>query len=88
MAGNSINNIKKGVKKFVTEEFLPEGTYIKDDELLFDIGIIDSLGLIKLTAFIEENFGVIINPRDIDMDDFNTIEKIARFVNGRKKENG
>lgn len=83
----SYDDVKRDIKNFILEEFLSEGYNLSDNELLFDVGIIDSLGMIKLTAFLEENFGVVINPSEVTMDNFDTIEKIAKIVSERTKNN-
>lgn len=81
------DDVKKDIKRFILEEFLPKGYDLKDNEFLFDSGIIDSLGMIKLTAFIEKTFDVVINPSEVTMDNFNTIEKIARIISEKTKKN-
>lgn len=86
------DDVKKEVKKFILEEFLPEGYVLKDDEFLFDTGVfdtgvIDSLGMIKLMAFIEKTFDVVINPSEVTMDNFNTVEKIVRIINEKINKN-
>jgi len=43
--------------------------------------------MVKLTAFIEETFGIVINPSEATMDNFDTIEKIAEIVNEKTKKN-
>lgn len=78
-------NIKEEIKKFILEEFLPQGYKLKDDELLFDSGIIDSLGVIKLTAFIEEKFKTVINPSEVRIENFNTVNKIATIITEKIK---
>mgnify|MGYP001559322701 CR=1 FL=1 len=74
------DKIKEDLKKFVLEEFFPKGRQLSDEESLFHSGIIDSLGVIKLTAFLENNFKVIVNPSEVSMDKFNTINEITRFI--------
>lgn len=79
----SNDEVKERIRKFISEEFLSDGQELKDDESLFVTGIIDSLGMIKLTAFVEEEFGTPINASEVTMDNFGTIEEIAKRV--RKK---
>jgi acyl carrier protein len=76
----STRNIKDEVGKFILEEFLPKGYVLNDDVSLFDSGIIDSLGVIKLIAFIEEKFKIIINPSEVRIENFNTIDKITDII--------
>jgi acyl carrier protein len=45
---------------------------------LFDTGIIDSLGIIDLLAFVEEVIGARVPIRMVDMRYFGTVDRIAR----------
>lgn len=75
------DDIKERIKKFIMEEFLHKGYNLKYDELLFDSGIVDSLGFLKLLVFIEKTFDVSIDMSEISIENFNTIEDIAKIIN-------
>jgi acyl carrier protein len=75
--------VKEKVKNFIVENFLFGERGLKDDEPLFDSGIIDSLGLIKLIAFIEENFNVSIDMGEIMIENFNTVNDIMETLKSR-----
>ena len=47
---------------------------------LFSRGIIDSFGVLELIAFLEDTFGVEIDPARHELVDFDTAEKIAALV--------
>lgn len=53
---------------------------LEDDESLLRTGIIDSLGIMELVGWIEETFGVTIDPEEITEQNFDTLTGIARFV--------
>ena len=57
------------------------------DAPLISSGIIDSFGVLELIAFLEEHFGVEIDPARHDLNDFDTVEKIAELV-GRLRKTG
>lgn len=76
-------DILRRIKGFISEEFLSKDMELKENQSLFESGIIDSLGMIKLMAIIEDSFGVIINPSDVAIDNFDTIEKISQIVSER-----
>lgn len=48
---------------------------------LFDSGIVDSLFAAELVAFTEQEFDVIVEDEDLDMDNFRSIDALAGFVN-------
>jgi len=71
---------KEKIKNFIVENFLFGEGELEDDEPLFESGIIDSLGLIKLLAFIEETFNISLNMSEIDIEDFNTLDDILKTI--------
>jgi len=75
--------VKEKIKNFIIENFLFSERGLKDDEPLFESGIIDSLGLIKLIAFIEEKFKVSIDMSEIMIENFNTVNDIMETLKSR-----
>ena len=51
---------------------------------LVDAGIIDSVGILKLVDFIESDLGVKIGDDDLIPENFDTLDDIARLVDGKK----
>jgi acyl carrier protein len=43
-------------------------------------GTLDSLALVELLLRLEQNFGVRISVDDLELDDFRSLDSIARFV--------
>ena len=58
---------------------VPESPPAPDSPIIAS-GLVDSLGLFKLIAFIEEHFGVEIAPEDIVLENFVNIGAIAALV--------
>jgi acyl carrier protein len=52
---------------------------------LIEGGLLDSLGLFKLIAFMEDTFRISIVPEDIQFENFATVNAIETFI--RKKRN-
>lgn len=76
--------MKDKIKDFIISTFMYGEGSLKDDELLFDSGIIDSLGLIKLLSFIEKEFDIQVDMSDITMDNFASVNNIAATINEKK----
>jgi len=70
------------VKAFVLDEFLPDdaGNQIDDDDDLLAGGVIDSLGVLKVLAWIEDEFHVPVDDLDFALENFRTVSAIASFV--------
>ena len=70
------------VKKFVIEEFLPDVApedLAVDYDLLAD-GVIDSLGLLKLIAWVEDHFQLSVHDTDLDPNNFRSVQAIEEFI--------
>ena len=50
------------------------------DAPLFSSGIVDSFGVLELIAFLDDAFGVDIDPARHELAEFDTIAKIAALV--------
>jgi acyl carrier protein len=70
------------IKQFVTEEFAPDisANDLDADLDLLSSGVIDSLGLLKLIAWIETTFDVVVDDAALDPDNFRTVSAIDGFI--------
>lgn len=50
------------------------------DENLLESGLIDSLGIMKLVAFLEDEFNVSIPPEDLTIENFMTIGHMSAYL--------
>ncbi len=78
--------MKEQLKKFIVGNFMYGEGNIADDEDLFESGVIDSLGFIKLLSFIEKTFNVPIDMSEVAMDEFGTVNDIADMINKKLKK--
>jgi acyl carrier protein len=53
---------------------------------LVEGGMIDSLGFMDLFIILEDEFGIEIEPGDLDLDHFRTVERMASFVIDKRNE--
>ncbi len=72
--------MKEQIRRFIVENFLFNERGLEDDEPLFDSGIIDSLGLMKLLAFIEKKFNISVEMSEIMIENFNTLNGIMETL--------
>ena len=74
-------NRRDALLKFVVDEFLQgDASDIPDDLDLIANGVVDSLGLLKLVAFLEEQCGVSIAPEAMVPDSFRSIASIMALI--------
>jgi acyl carrier protein len=71
------------LRNFIVEELVSDEAPLGlDDNLLAD-GMIDSLGAVRLIAFIEERFGFQIPSKDLVIENFRTIHRLAAYLESR-----
>ena len=50
------------------------------EELLFDRGILDSFSMLQFILLVEGSLGLSFDPGEINLDNFNSLGRIARFI--------
>jgi acyl carrier protein len=76
-----VSEIGNRIKDFIAGELMFEDTTasLSEDTPLLG-GIIDSLGLMQLISFIEEEFEVAIDDAEVTTDNFRTVGDIEQLV--------
>lgn len=75
--------IKEQIREFILQN-LAHGkgiTQLTDDESLMQNGVVDSLGIFRLVAFLESAFRLRISDEAITHENFQSINSIEQFVN-------
>lgn len=69
------------IKDFIQTEILHgRNISLKDDEDLLSAGILDSLSILKIVAFVEERFNFSVPDEDVVFDNFSSINALAEYV--------
>ena len=53
---------------------------VEGDSELFSTGMLDSVAMIGLIAFVEEHAGIRVQPGDVTLDNFDTVDAILAYV--------
>ena len=73
-------NLKEKIRSFIVKtSYLPEEN-VKNDTLIFQQGVMDSMGFITLINFLEESFSLKANDNDLVETNFESVNAIADFV--------
>jgi acyl carrier protein len=78
--------IKATVKNFILNEFLPgeDPAALTDTTALVTTGILDSIAVLKVVTFLENQFGITIEPHEAVVENLNTLSDIAQLVMSKK----
>ena len=70
---------------FIKQRFpLASSKELTQDLSLLDSGVVDSLGVLDLVGFIEEQFGIAAQDEDLVPENFDSIDALTRFVKERR----
>jgi acyl carrier protein len=82
---NASSQIADRVRRFIIDNYLymrPDAS-VGDDDRLLATGIVDSMGVVEIVAFLEEEFGVVVPDEEVTEDNLGSVRSIAAFVAGR-----
>jgi acyl carrier protein len=95
-----MENIKEELRQFIISEFLPggqttegnggsrtgriSGANLNDDTSLQTSGILDSTAMLRLVNFVEERYGIEVQAHETGVDNFDSIDGIAAFVESKR----
>lgn len=77
--------IKNEIRKYIAETSFTNIEDIKDDILIFDTGLLDSMGLLFLIEFLNESFKIEVNDDELNPKNFESINSIVSFVCNKQK---
>jgi acyl carrier protein len=81
------NDIASRIEGFIRAHFgvAPSDAGFTRSAALFELGYVDSVGMVELLSFIGEEFGVEITDAELLSGNFTTIDGIAGVVHGLRK---
>jgi acyl carrier protein len=80
-----LNGTKNVLKKFISDTSFANIEKIKDDTLIFREGIFDSMGLMTLITYLEDNFKIQIQDTDLVEENFESVNAIYGFLEKKVK---
>jgi acyl carrier protein len=80
-------DIKATVKTFILNEFLPgeDPAALTDTTPLMTTGILDSIAVLKVVTFLENQFHITIEPHEAVVENLNTLSDIVRLVTAKQQ---
>ena len=74
--------IIESIRSFFETDLLKRSNveHVSNTDNVISAGIVDSLGIVKIISYLEDTFSVAIDDSDLVMENFETIESMATFV--------
>ncbi len=75
-------DIQAQIRDYIAQNLLfsDDGFGYSDDASFLEEGIVDSVGIMELVMFLEENFGLTVDDEDLTPDNFDSVNKLAAYI--------
>jgi acyl carrier protein len=79
--------LREQIRGFIIENYLfGDAEPLTDDAVsLLDNGIVDSVGVLEMVAWLEQNHGLKVEDQELVPENFDSVERLVRFV---ERKNG
>jgi acyl carrier protein len=64
------------------------GVEFSDDDNIFRKGFVDSLFAVQLIAYLEQEFGIKVTNKDLNINNFHSVSKMVSFVEKKRQDGG
>lgn len=78
-----MSELKETIREFLRDSGGVDVSEVSNDSPLFSTGIIDSFTLVSLMALIETHAGFQVDPMDVTLENFDTIDRMQAYVDRR-----
>jgi acyl carrier protein len=77
-----MKHIEKMIRIYIAENLLfsDNGYPYADDASFLEEGIVDSMGIMEVVAFVEETFGLAVEDQELVPDNFDSVSKLAAYI--------
>ncbi len=77
-------NIQESVTQFIFSKFpLAKKKGIAPNESLLESGIVDSMGILEIVTYIEDEYSIQLSDEEVLADNFATVESIAELIGSK-----
>ena len=77
------------IRDFVVKQFpLARKNGVKPSDKWLETGLLDSLGILDLVHFLEQEFGVLVSDEELMPENFQSLNAVAAFVRSKQLEAG
>ncbi|MDQ1355056.1 MAG: hypothetical protein QG657_5365 [Acidobacteriota bacterium] len=78
--------LKEQIRKFIESNLVvfEDEAEFSDSDNIFEMGFVNSLFAMKLVNYIEENFNVQVANDDLEISNFNSVNRITEFIENKR----
>jgi acyl carrier protein len=73
--------IEDRIRQFIFHNlYFAENNSLRDEDSFLETGVIDSMGVMELVAFVQAEFGVPVDQKEVVVENFDSVGKLAGFI--------
>jgi len=78
-------DLTKKIRDFINENLIvfDDDAEFTDSDNIFALGFVNSLFAMKLVSYVENNFNIKVANEDLRIENFNSVDNIAAFINSK-----
>ena len=79
-------SIEQTIRNYILENYLftDDQSTLQNDESFLDKGIIDSTGILEVISFLESDFGVKVEDREMIPDNLDSVNNLVKYVTAKQ----
>ena len=81
---NDTSVIKEMIKDFIADTAMVDKEIIKDNSLIFDEGIFDSMGFLSLISYIEKDFNIKAEDSELLEENFESVNAMLNYISKKR----
>ena len=86
--GHDVTDIEGRIIAFIERELMSPGETVTRDDDLLSGEVFDSIGVLRLAAFVEEEFQLDMQPADFVVENFQNVAVLAEYVGRTAAQTG
>jgi acyl carrier protein len=78
--------LKEQIRKFIEANLVvfEDEAEFTDSDNIFEMGFVNSLFAMKLVSFIEQEFAIEVDNEDLEISNFNSVDRIVGYIENKK----
>lgn len=78
-----MSDVNAAIQDFLATELLSPGTELDAETPLLTTELLDSMGVLTLVGFVEDEFGIIVNADEVSVENFASVRTVAQLVESK-----
>ncbi len=88
MTGPTLDALGERLMSFINSEVSTAPTPIELETDLLLTGAVDSLGVVRITQWLEDECGLGVDPLDVTLENFQTVDRMVSYVKQKVETSG